>query len=148
MTIMDKQEIFDKVVMHLFTQKRQAGIHGKCYYRMTDQFGNILKCAIGCFIDDEDYTEDLESKPVDFLFKAKNITKNITYDINKLQNILSKLGGQSNSHFLSELQYIHDFSFSWNKNGLTNNALGCLRKLADDYQLDPSVLKNRFLKTN
>lgn len=61
---MTKQEVFDRVKAHLLTQNRRSTIHSaafssyeKCAYRGTDG----LKCAVGCLIEDEFYTPDMES---------------------------------------------------------------------------------------
>jgi hypothetical protein len=52
------QEIFDKVVDHLATQKKQSRAlgNGKCAYRTEDG----LKCAAGCLIPDSAYSSDME----------------------------------------------------------------------------------------
>lgn len=53
---MTNQEIFDKVTLHLLTQNEKSiGVDGTCKYRQND-----LKCAVGCLIEDEDYTEKME----------------------------------------------------------------------------------------
>lgn len=60
---MTKQEIFDKVVTHLLTQKVKAAVFDPetgaeaCRYR--DDCGN--KCAVGCLIPDDLYSNAMES---------------------------------------------------------------------------------------
>lgn len=66
---MTNQEIFDKVALHLTTQKMKSeaqlktysGItYTQCVYRGPDG----LKCAAGALIPDELYTQDMEGKGV------------------------------------------------------------------------------------
>ena len=60
---MQQQEVFDIVVKHLFTQRRQSMTGGYCAYR-----GDAgTKCAVGVLIPDDVYTEDMEEKCVDEL---------------------------------------------------------------------------------
>lgn len=55
---MNTREIFDKVKSHLLTQNARARNHrGECVYRSDSG----RKCAIGCLIEDEHYSKDLES---------------------------------------------------------------------------------------
>ena len=61
-----EQEIFDKVAVHLLTQKKKAvddGNAGFCMYRAPD--GG--KCAVGCLIPDEDYRTSMEGESVAYL---------------------------------------------------------------------------------
>lgn len=63
---MTKQEIFEKVVIHLRNQGRRATgkshpmAASKCKYRTSDG----LKCGIGCLIPDELYDPSFEGKSV------------------------------------------------------------------------------------
>ena len=55
------QEVFDRVVRHLYAQRKKAKYvddDGElaCAYRGE----NGTKCAVGCFIPDEDYTARIE----------------------------------------------------------------------------------------
>jgi hypothetical protein len=54
---MAEQEIFDRVAVHLLTQKVHSinGI-GECCYRGN----NNTRCAVGCLIDDEEYHPDMK----------------------------------------------------------------------------------------
>ena len=49
------QEVFSKVEAHLLTQREQSSENGVCKYRY-----NGLMCAVGCLIDDEHYSTDIE----------------------------------------------------------------------------------------
>lgn len=60
---MEQQEVFDVVVKHLFTQRRQSMTGGYCAYRGAEG----TKCAVGVLIPDDVYTEDMEEKCVDEL---------------------------------------------------------------------------------
>lgn len=63
---MKKQELFDRVARHLLTQMKQSMVldandpRSRCRYRGP----NGLKCAIGCLIPDEKYSEELEGLAV------------------------------------------------------------------------------------
>lgn len=58
---MTDQELFDRVATHLLTQGEQSFDEGiGCAYRGE----NGKKCAIGCLIPDEWYSEDLEGNTV------------------------------------------------------------------------------------
>jgi hypothetical protein len=64
---MQQQEVFDIVVKHLFTQRRQSMTNSYpqayCAYRGVEG----TKCAVGILIPDDVYTEDMEEKCVDEL---------------------------------------------------------------------------------
>jgi hypothetical protein len=54
-----KQELFETVINHLAKQKAQAlDDNYDCAYRGEGD----TKCAVGCLIDDEYYSEDLEGQ--------------------------------------------------------------------------------------
>ncbi len=59
---MTNQELFDRVATHLLTQGKRSvvreGCEEECRYRDLDG----LKCAIGCLIPDDMYSENLEGK--------------------------------------------------------------------------------------
>lgn len=95
---MTKQELFNKVVTHLLTQKQPARKTGrdnvrpgvKCMYRNADG----LKCAVGCLIPDDRYDKNYEGKSADYLVKAGSFTDvGIT---------------TANATLLEDLQYMHD----------------------------------------
>lgn len=66
MAYKSQQEIFDTIVTHL----RKQGVRavdpetGKCCYRTSDEYGRILKCAVGCLIPDDKYTLNIEGAGV------------------------------------------------------------------------------------
>lgn len=55
---MNRQDIFNKVANHLLKQKERSLREGSdsCAYRGS----NGLRCAIGCLIDDSNYSPNLE----------------------------------------------------------------------------------------
>jgi len=67
---MEAQEIFDTVINHLWGQGQQAlDEEGECVYRHETDDGTILKCAIGCFITDDDYSKAMEGREVNLLLR-------------------------------------------------------------------------------
>lgn len=89
------QETFDKVSIHLLKQNKMARDIFRCLYRYEDE-GVILKCAAGCLIKDEDYTEDMEGE---ICHTSKGVTS-------KVQQLLTKYG--YDTAFVRLLQNIHD----------------------------------------
>lgn len=103
---MKAQEIFDTVATHLMKQKERAFNHSlnMCAYRGS----NNTKCAIGCLIPDEMYTQKMEANTVSELFA-------------KFLNVADHIGGEHLS-LCSDLQKIHDdIPWDW-KNELINLA--------------------------
>ena len=87
---MTHQEIFDKVVTHLFTQGRPAkDEEGRCAYRGL----NKTSCAVGCLIPDEKYTPSLEGNSVVSL---------------RVQRELNTILPSADADFLQSLQRAHD----------------------------------------
>lgn len=93
---MTKQEIFNKVYTHLMAQGRRAmqvspyGVE-YCMYRAPD--GG--KCAIGCLIPDEMYSERMENRPVSGM-------------LTDFKDVGALLDRENNRAFLSRLQRVHD----------------------------------------
>lgn len=119
-SVWTKQQIFDTVAKHLFTQgvRCDDGDHN-CLYRGP----NGTKCAVGALIPDAMYNKDMEYNTVDGLF----------HDFPEVQNIL----GRSNRDLLTALQYVHDKQDNW---GNTYNMKGALRTVAREELLDEAVL--------
>jgi hypothetical protein len=67
-----KHEIFAHVVAHLKSQGKKAKEGEMCKYRTSDG----LKCAVGCLIDDDRYSQDMEGLVVtgDIVLKAIGTT--------------------------------------------------------------------------
>lgn len=91
---MDRQAVFDKIRRHLKKQgRRSEKLPLFCAYRNEDG----LKCAIGCLITDEFYTQNLEGQAIE----ANAVLKAVAAS---LGTTLSK----KDKDFLGELQTIHD----------------------------------------
>lgn len=87
---MDKQEIFDTVVLALKKQGKPSVDSGACVYRATDG----SKCAAGHLLPDEYYDSDMEAKDwVDV--------------VNKFGNDLPKFLVEE-KYIISSLQKAHD----------------------------------------
>ncbi len=54
------QTAFDTAARHLLKQGKKAQEGGNCRYRAPDG----LKCAVGCLIEPEDYSPDIEGKAI------------------------------------------------------------------------------------
>lgn len=121
---MTPQEIFDKVVVHLAIQGKQATEDNVCTYKSKDG----LKCAVGCLIPDELYNDTMIGA-VDTLFNDHPAVKEY-------------LGG-CNMELLYELQIAHDTNYG-NDFGLEDK----LMKIADNYDLDSSILNKVNLPDN
>ncbi|MCB0744734.1 MAG: hypothetical protein KDC67_12565 [Ignavibacteriae bacterium] len=52
-----EQEVFDQVARHLLTQMQVSTDGQTCLYRTKLDDDTILKCAAGCLIGDDEYTE-------------------------------------------------------------------------------------------
>lgn len=95
--IMNKQEIFDKVLNHMREQKLPARNNGNCVYY--DEVTN-RKCAIGCLIPTSKY------KPIFDTVVSNHIQANIP-----VQQELENQGIEINEdmlEFLDQLQMVHD----------------------------------------
>lgn len=56
------QEVFDQVAEHLLTQNRTSFDGQSCKYRIVLENKDILKCAAGCLIGDDEYNPDFEGR--------------------------------------------------------------------------------------
>jgi len=89
---MNKQEVFNRVVVHLLKQGKQAILPDStapvlmCAYRGKDG----LKCAVGCLIPDEEYMPSFEGCSLE---RVRSLSRT-------LQSMNGKL--------LKHLQYVHD----------------------------------------
>ncbi len=88
---MNNQEAFERVTRHLLTQMQRSvgvGIQGGCWYRSPTG----LKCAVGCLIDDDKYSSDMEGVWVsklmaDFGKQVSNLVGVEPYLLTELQDI-------------------------------------------------------------
>jgi len=97
---MTTQELFDKVVNHLLTQKAKSTVTedqtGTCLYRSTWN-GKQYKCAVGALITDDYYKESLECA-----------TAQDEKVIKAVESSLDKKLSRDEKFLLTELQGIHD----------------------------------------
>lgn len=86
-----KQEVFTQVVTHLLTQNEKCEIIDENTDRMYCNYRNDkgLKCAAGCLISDDEYTEEFEGGNWHVLVDNKDITN-------------------AHEDFILELQEVHD----------------------------------------
>lgn len=134
---MTNQEIFDKVVRHLLTQKAQSTDGSNCLYR--GEHG--MSCAVGCLISDEHYTPDIESRDVSYCLVVDVLEK-------------SGIGVRANDaclNMLHSLQSFHDSRKYKLYRKYPHAAHLALKYIARLYKLDPSVIlefdKGFHLKT-
>lgn len=123
---MTRQEIFDTVVTHLFTQGVQsASVSGdRCFYRGP----NGTMCAVGCLIPDEEYEEDFEMRTVLSLYMfLRNTGK-----AEKTREILGE-----NEYLLADLQQVHDETGNWKTSGRMWRAL---RDVAEKNSVSAAIL--------
>ena len=129
---MDSQEIFDRVVEHLWNQKVPAlNENNTCVYRGP----NGTMCAVGCLIPNELYDPEMDEgggKAVDVLFE-------------EFHEVTDKIGfTKENLDLLETLQYHHD---TWddkdiNRLEFTKEFWEGLRNLALDHNLSTAKLDN------
>ena len=92
---MNDQEVFSKVVRHLFTQGGQARRDQLCVYRGEDG----TSCAVGCLIADDIYQPSMEGIGVEALIAEYPTVKDLL--------------SECDSYLLCGLQSAHDRSILW-----------------------------------
>ncbi len=126
---MIKQEIFDTVATHLFTQGKRAfdETEGLCAYLTSN--GN--KCAVGCLIPKEAYRESMEGNDVyalrAYLWERDIVIPAITSD---------------NMDLLCSLQAVHDRVQNWETTEAMQTAL---EDVAIEFELSDTVLVGKTL---
>ena len=100
--MINRQQIYNTVRDHLLSQGQRAlevvGGRNTCRYR-TVKNGQILKCAIGCLIDDVYYSELLEGRTI----RSESVQGAVAASIGvALKEIYAE------HSFLGGLQRIHD----------------------------------------
>lgn len=129
-TIMTEQEIFNTVATHLFAQGAPAvSSIGECQYRGP----NGTKCAIGCLIPDENYTDYSEGYAVVEALEQMGLVDQFPH-----------------TNLLSALQSVHDGSdggiysnadVNRSKTWVTTeNMRLALQEVAELYNLDATIL--------
>ena len=107
-----EQEVFDQVAKHLLSQGKRCQDYDNRFCKYKNDEG--LKCAAGCLIGDDEYSETLEA----------NTWRDLKY---------MELVPAAHSELIMKLQLIHDTvdAFNWNEE---------LATLADDRGLSSDVL--------
>lgn len=121
---LSQQEIFNKVMTHLFAQGEPAkNKRDECAYRGL----NGKQCAVGCLIPDELYNKKMEGQSVTEVFY-------------RFPNVRDYLG-KDNIFLLTALQDLHDKDYGfigvWKS---TEEMRKAARVIAEDYDLDASIL--------
>lgn len=124
---MDKQEVFEYVVKHLFVQgKRASNNQGGCKYLTDDG----LKCAVGCLIPTEIYDPLME------------LSGNIRNLITDFGPILPKEIKRYSS-LLFSLQIIHDSSEYWVSEYVLKQQIQAIAD-ANTNKLDTDFMKDYY----
>ena len=124
-----RQEIFETVAKHLFSQGHRAkNKDGLCSYR-----SDGLKCAVGVLIPDNEYREEFDNDPADDN-SVKYLCQRFDYFQNKFGHDIS---------FFERLQGVHDDKHNWDSNIRMRDAL---KEVAIKYQLDHNFLKTLSFK--
>jgi hypothetical protein len=124
---MNRQEVFDTVVRHLFKQGKRAYRKSTqtspvgCMYRADDG----LKCAVGCLIPDDVYTPDMEWKTAGQLISEH---ADVLPSWMQLRPIAT---------LLSELQSVHDLRYNWTH---ASHMTSALAEVAKNHLLSDAVL--------
>jgi len=113
---MTEQEVFDTVVVHLRSMKKQSlDANGACVYRSPSG----AKCAIGSIIPDELYSPSMEGRPVNNLYRD-----------------YPHLPHSEHLDLLDRLQETHDAATFWVDDvGLGTDGEGYLALIAADFNL-------------
>jgi len=101
-----RQDVFNFVATHLFTQGEQAIDEDSCKYRVNEE-GKTLSCAGGCLIPDAEYSLTLEGvswREFIFLNRDCNI-------YSPTARMLDMTPGMTN--LIQSLQSVHDTNRSW-----------------------------------
>lgn len=124
-----QQEIFDKVVNHLYTQRKQSTHNLVCMYRSNDG----LKCAVGILIDDEDYIPEMDNTHACTAVSDIVCINGINPQLKSMLN--------DNMNLLESLQLAHDRHNNWNSNGPTRSLYNDLIEIAGVVKLSLQVLR-------
>jgi hypothetical protein len=117
---MTKDEMFFKVVTHLVKQGHRALGDRRCRYLTP----NGDKCAIGCLIKDEDYSEDFEKQSVGSLLDPCD-------PLLKDPELIALY--KENGELMNSLQDLHDTYFD---SGITSYFQDRVIFLAEEYDID------------
>jgi hypothetical protein len=153
---MTRQDIFNTVATALIAQGEPAKepLGGACRYRL-EEYGRMLKCAVGHLISDEAYDPEMDQTG-----RASTVISEFGHKLPELEAFMFKR--EDNSTFLNFVQVAHDQS-DWSSAFSTEEDVGVtpggdrgsvvyengtwlqrwahdMRLLARFYDLDASVL--------
>lgn len=86
---MNSQEVFDKVVNHLRKQNTKAMNGSMCSYRGA----NGTKCAVGCLMEDNEYSPLFEGNDIYRILKRESIAPSLTQKLLPHLSLLERLQG-------------------------------------------------------
>lgn len=121
---MTKQELFNTVVTHLFTQGKRAVVDGRCRYKYED-----TKCAVGCLIPDEMYSGRMENK---------GFTSLLIHAETEEYSLPEVITNPKHRAILKNLQVVHDNGDNWISETKLRTELA---KVAKKCKVDPSILE-------
>jgi hypothetical protein len=107
MKFLTNKQIFNKVKKHLLNQGEQAKNLYSCLYRTQ----NGLKCAIGCLISDELYSDEIECGILDYNDYNGIWSGDINNNCLLVQTLYQSgidLSNKETVELLNKLQSIHD----------------------------------------
>lgn len=103
------QSMFDKIVDHLLSQMQQArNDSNRCCYRAKTLKGDTLMCAVGCLIDDANYSPKLEDRPMSSAVVWRAVAKSQNMDFLETDNEGNHYMDGYLVDRLISLQQIHD----------------------------------------
>ena len=123
------QEVFDHVAGHLIKQGRQSKIGSYEYDGCSYRGIGGTSCAVGCLIPDNEYK---------FEFEGMSFTEIAEHEyVPTLNKLLEDANGDADNlmSMLTELQIFHDDSRNWGCDGINNQGLKMLYKIANDHGL-------------
>ena len=115
-----EQQVFDQAAKHLLTQNAKALAWScECQYRLELNDCTILKCAVGCFIADDEYSSEIEGE----IYGSKNFVEFFGFK-----------GKAPHLTLLRSLQNLHDKypASTWKER---------LEQIALDFNLNTDILK-------
>lgn len=84
---LNRQEVFETAVKHLYKQGRPAYEHGDCLYRTESG----LMCAVGALISDDKYDPGMENRSASEVCKKYKILTNDENDLMFLDNLQAQV---------------------------------------------------------
>lgn len=136
------QYVFDKVITHLLEQGQQSRTSSGCTYR-DDTEGKVLKCAVGCLIDDQYYNPIFEGQgSTRLLVSTKHQTLSSDPQVQAVFNAayeeISKLEKEA------EIKNAHSVSMIYHKASPTGpiNFLASLQHAHDNVPVNFTFLEN------